>query len=119
MNAAQRARDLLDLIVDECNGMDNIGRRIVANRIVATLVAWLPEEKKSAVAEIVEPFTDEEAKRYGAEVMAFGKHAGERIDAVDLDYLVWLADASRATFRGLHRYLNSPRLKAERAEEEC
>jgi len=47
------------------------------------------------------------------EKIEFGMHAGSHYDCVPLSYLVWLADQSRTLWRDLHRYLNSPRIKAE------
>ena len=109
-NVAKRAEELLELIIEEGDGVGEVGRRILANRIVPVLARWLPSDKKAKPHEI-EPFSDKEAKQFGAELMVFGKHVGERIDTVDLQYLQWLADASRDTWRGLHRYLNNPAIQ--------
>lgn len=115
MNVPEIAKELVGMIELEVSDLDELGRKILARRILDCLRPWLLTE--TAKPDPLEPFTDEEARRFGAELMAFGKHAGERIDSVDLEYLLWLADASRTTWRGLHRYLNSPRIKAERADD--
>ena len=57
------------------------------------------------------PMTDVEAKRFGAEVLEWGKHKGTRIDEVPLEYLQWYAD--QPFQKQLRRYLASPRIRAE------
>lgn len=115
----EAARQLIELIVEEGQGQDIFGRRIIANRIIGALSGWQSESRKEIARDVsLEPMTDEEAKRFGKETMTFGKHCGKQIDSVDLDYLSWLADNSRQTWRNLHRYLNSPRIRIERIAEE-
>jgi len=116
MNVAKRAEEIIELIVEEAADAGDVGRRIFANRIIKALSGWVPAEKVQPHE--IEPFSDEEAKRYGAELMAFGKHVGERIDTVDLQYLQWLADASRDTWRGLHRFLNNSKIRKKLEERE-
>ena len=101
---------LADLIRGALDDESEIGKRIILNRIASEL----PPQKPEATLNIVPAMTDQEARTYGSESLPFGKRAGEPIDSVPLSYLVWLADESRQTWRRLHAYLNSPRIKAER-----
>jgi hypothetical protein len=112
MTAIEKAQELIELITDEAMTCNEIERRIIANRITEVLDRW-HKRTSTAIAEMVEPFNDGEARFYGGNKMPFGKYAGERVDSVPLGYLIWLADESRTTWRGLHRYLNSPRIKQE------
>ena len=58
--------------------------------------------------------TDEESRRFGQTPMRFGKHAGDRIDDVPIDYLIWLAEYQRNNFKDdLRRYVQSRRVQAE------
>jgi hypothetical protein len=119
MPPTELAQQLIDLIVGEAANLDEIGHRIVALRIINAMSVWLPHEKQDRIdPATIEPFTDQQARQFGATAMEFGKHAGKRVDEVDLNYLVWLADASRATWRNLTRYLRSPRIAAELEEGE-
>ena len=114
MTPGQIAEELKDLIIDEVSGLDELGRRIVANRLIGVLTGWLPEQKKAAIEPIMlEAMKDGEARAFGNSPMLFGKYAGQLVDSVDLDYLRWLADSSRETWRDLTRYLTSPRISGE------
>jgi hypothetical protein len=117
VDAGTLSQTLIDLIVEESSGLDNIGRTIVARRIVGVLSGWLPKDKQPP-PDMLPPMDESEARRFGAETIEFGKHAGERFDAVPLDYLQWLADASRKTWHNLHRYLRSMRVTEEDELEE-
>ncbi|HEV3340922.1 MAG TPA: DUF3820 family protein [Pirellulales bacterium] len=64
-------------------------------------------------AAVADAMTDAEAREFGASTMPFGKHTGERVDAVPLEYLLWLdGDEWR---RDLARYLRSRRIQTEQA----
>lgn len=65
----------------------------------------LPEE--------VIPYTQDEAKKFGKEIIPFGKHEGRFIDEIPLTYLCWLADVSRSFSAKLVRYLRSDRIQYE------
>lgn len=58
--------------------------------------------------------SDEEARRFGGQIITFGVHQSKRYDDVPLDYLEWLADQNAA----LVRYVRSRRVKAEQEDEE-
>ena len=88
-----------------------ISERIIANRVRCAL----PAERltTASITDSLPPMSDEQAKAYGKTQIQFGKYSGQEIDSVPLDYMIWLADQSRDTWRLLHSYLNSPRIKAE------
>lgn len=112
MTAAECAQTLIDLIVEETSGLDFIGRTIVARRIVGVLSGWLPKDEKPPLTSML-AMTELEAKEFGAAVIPFGVHQGDRYDMIATSYLCWLADASRETWRSLHRYLRSKRVVDE------
>jgi hypothetical protein len=62
------------------------------------------------------PFTDDEAKAFGRELMPYGEFKGKAVDQVPLDRLCWYADQQFQ--RGLNRYLSSPRIKSELDSQE-
>jgi len=47
MNAGTAAQTLIDMIVDEASGYDDVGRTIIAKRIMGVLSGWLPEREKT------------------------------------------------------------------------
>ena len=47
MNPLTLAQTLIDLIIEESSGLDDLGRRIVANRIVGVL-AGCPRRRRTA-----------------------------------------------------------------------
>ena len=113
------AAELIEILKDETAGMDDLGRRIVANRLAEVITPWLPTPARPEAADPRDsPMSDTEAKAHGqTQTMRFGKYEGRRIDDVPLDYLIWLADESRRLWKEMHRYLNSPRIKKERAQK--
>jgi hypothetical protein len=115
MTPGEYADLLVDLIREQINYKDVLSQRIIANRIREEIDRWSPRAKdcRPYVSPVLEPFTDAEAKAVGAEVMQFGKFVGRRIDEVELEYLEWLADASRDTWRKLARYVRSRRVSVE------
>ena len=114
MKPGEASQLILDLIEDQASGYDDLGRRVMANKIIGVLSGWLPQPKKDAAALLLEPMDDTESKRTGRECLEFGKYAGQPIDEVPDDYLAWLADSSRATWIKLSRYLRSQRVQNER-----
>ena len=64
-------------------------------------------------AKEVNPFNDVDSKQFGCRPMPYGKHAGARVDSVDIAYLSWLADNDDPFREGLKRYLRSERVKIE------
>jgi hypothetical protein len=111
------ADTLVDLIATETQGLDTIGTRIVANRIYEVIRPWL-HPSRQGMSPAIEPMTDEESRRFEHTFIPFGKYATSPIENVPVAYLEWLADQSRNTWRNLHRYLNSPRIRAEREKED-
>ena len=117
MTPAEQADTLIDLIRSDVSSLDAIGRRIVANRIIAALADWLPTEKKSTTAEVLDPMSDEEAAAFERDRSTFGKFIGAPYGTVDFSYLAWLADEQRKSYRQITRYLSNPRVKREWQEE--
>lgn len=116
MNPADLGKTIADLVLQEMAGMDDVGKRIVANRVLGVIQSHLPSNMREAESKI-EPFDDVQSRRYGQTPMTFGKFLGQKVDDVPTEYLAWLADSSRNTWRDLHRYLNSPRVRMERRVE--
>lgn len=58
--------------------------------------------------------SDEEARRFGGQIITFGVHQSKRYDDAPLDYLEWLADQNAT----LVRYVRSRRIKAEQEDGE-
>ena len=116
MNAAETAREIIDLIGYELASLDADGKRILARRILAYVkpLAAIPEEKP----EPVKPMSDGEVEAFGEEKMLFGKFAGYPMNCVPVDYIEWLSDASREFWQKCHRYLSSPRVKRERTNDD-
>jgi hypothetical protein len=88
----------------EFGNLDPVGQRIVANRLLERLAGWIPPRRDEPP---IQPMTELEADRFERDTMHFGKHAGEKFSDIDVDYLAWLADASRDLWRKLHAYLRS------------
>ena len=63
------------------------------------------------------PFTDHQAKAFGRSKMPFGKHAGEPVDEVPLDYLEKLCDP-QPFIKSLKRYCASTRIALKRGNDE-
>jgi len=108
---------LAELIRAELAGCTPTAQRIIANRIKAAIESWIEPGEKPLQS--VPPMTDQEAFLFKQERMEFGKYTGQCVCDVPLDYLEWLADASRKTWRQIHGYLNSPRVKQEREAAEA
>ena len=109
---ADVGEELAGFVSDVLLDNNDVGKRIIANRVLAVLSEWMPRPKPER--DVVIPFTDGESKAFGREAMPFGKHSGAPIDEIPIEYLVWLSDNSISFWKSLHRYLNSPRIKAER-----
>jgi len=117
MNAGETAAELVSFIISEASSYDEIGKRIIANRISEAIAGWLPSKAPVSTPVALQPMDDKEAKEYGKQTLGFGQNAYEPIENVPLEYLCWLADQSRQTWQSLHRYLNSPRIKREQGDE--
>jgi len=117
MDANETGMGLVDLIRDEMAPFNDVGRRIIANRVIDLVRVW-EEKQKTPQTEPIVPMTEQEMTTFGHTTMKFGKHEGEKIKDVPLSYLVWLADESRQTWRKLHAYLNTPAVKARMETEE-
>lgn len=116
-NPATVGDALAELIQAELEGHAPIAQRIIANRVKAAIELWIPA-RAQAPADLI-PMTDQEALAFEQDRMEFGKYSGRPVGDVPLDYLEWLADAGRKTWRQIHAYLNSPRVKREREAAEA
>ena len=101
---SEQGEVLAGLIAEELQGLDETGRRILCNRILAVVQ---PEGPPPPSAPALPPFTEAEARNYRCGYLGFGQYADTLIAQVPLDYLQWLADTSRTTWQNLHRYLQS------------
>ncbi|MFA5056530.1 MAG: DUF3820 family protein [Opitutaceae bacterium] len=114
-NANDVGNVLADLIREGMAERNEIEQRIIANRVRAAIESWI--EVKQALPFAPQPMTDIEATRFGEDKMPFGKFAGEPVNCVPLDYLAWLADASRKMWLDLNGYLRSSKIVAEIEQE--
>lgn len=118
---------------------DNITRRIGARAHAKELIAFIDSEvAMEQTTELRFVVLDALAKRFGTitrevvseepmsydsslaferQVMPFGKHAGESIKDVPMDYLLWL-ECEPDFRRELRRYLRSDRIQREQGSEE-
>lgn len=104
-----------ELIREEMESRDPVAQRIIANRVRLAIEEWIKAGENPP--QPVPPMNDAEVRRCELEIMPFGKHHGEQIRDVPFDYLEWLADESRNTWRKLHAYLNNHMVKEKR--ERC
>jgi hypothetical protein len=107
MTAAEAAEQLWALIRDEAELYGDVGKRIIANRLVENMATWLLKQTEPKPT-TVEPMSEREAKMFDAETIAFGKYQGRPFREIPTSYLSWLADSQRALWREIHRYLTSP-----------
>jgi hypothetical protein len=97
------------MIEEEMARRDPLEQRIIANRVKLAIEYWIKAKQTSPRP--IEAMTDQESLLYELEKMQFGKYEGQPIGDVPLDYLEWLADASRGTWRKIQSYLMSKRAK--------
>lgn len=90
--------EVFDLIGDEIQRMTVLERRVLAGMIHR-------DESPAPPATQLEPMSDREYWEFELRMMEFGRHCGEQMRDIPRDYLAWLADQSRQTWRDLHRYL--------------
>lgn len=105
------AQQLVELVVGEAGNLDELGKRIVANRLLEVLGGWSDFEKKkpgpTGVYRLPPPMTDVQAKAFDRERVDFGKYMGRRWETAPLSYVRYLCDASRALWLKLYAYLHS------------
>lgn len=117
MNAGEVANDLVELIREECNHLDDDGRRIVANRVVELVGGWQAEKKQNNPPVQQPAMTDAEATMFGRRLCPFRAHEGEPWDDIELGYIEHMADLSLETARNLSMYLRSKRVCVEIVNE--
>lgn len=85
------------------------------SRLLENVCAVLPPDyhPTKVVKSPYPPMSRQEAHDWGQNTqMPFGKHMGDRVDSVPLEYLLWL-DEQPDFRRQLHQYLASPRVQEE------
>ena len=112
--ASNAARVVMDLLLDEA--INHKGDAAV--RYYVTLLKWLlkmvPEEhvpKQNVQAPVV-PMTADECSDFEMDRMEFGKHGGDFIGEVPLEYLEWL-DSQHDFRQQLRRYLASKQVQRQ------
>lgn len=110
-NAVETGNTLAAMVRDELAGRDPMEQRIIANRVREAIDDWCKPQE--VPPQPVQPMTDAEAIRFESEPMEFGKYNGIPVKDVPLDYLAWVADAGRRSWRQIHAYLQSNRVKGE------
>jgi hypothetical protein len=120
-NAGEVAQFLAEIVEEETRGLDDIGKRIVANRLGAIIAPW---QKLSDDREVVRragppmprgltPMHPAEVESFSNRRITFGKHAGQRYRDIPLDYLRYMADLCRRTWQDYTRYLASASIRRE------
>lgn len=113
--ARQSAQQVVDLIAGEIK--DFTDDQVESFWAIIQAIAPPQEPTPAAEPEIV-PMNDEESFGFGQRTMQFGKHQGERIDSVPIEYVVWLAESADTFKTDLKRYLMSRRVQAEQETPE-
>jgi len=106
------ADTLVSLLSEELAGMDDVGRRIVCNRLQSFMQAFVlgkPAETPPAAAPPLDvpAMTEAQAAAYGRTQWSFGKYSGQQVSQIPISYLTWLADSSLSTWKALRGYLKS------------
>ena len=98
----QLGQELADFVSQEIesNGVNQTGKRIIANRVIDAA-------KKAAgiVDKALQPEAEFNAMAFESHNMTFGQYTGVPIKEVPLEYLCWLADDK--FIDNLRRYLKS------------
>lgn len=63
------------------------------------------------------PMTEQEAIRFEAELLPYGKHAGTSVGLVDVGYLLFLTEGDEFSKR-LRRYVKSQRFQLRQVDDE-
>lgn len=80
----------------------------------ARMLKWLgPRIPKYPTVAGFEPMSDAQAVLFEKAAMPWGKHAGELIGRVPLEYLVWLVDQRDEFTNDLRRYVRSKRVQGQ------
>jgi hypothetical protein len=116
VNTIESAELLIDLVLSDIEGRDSDSKRIIANRIIDALLPYSNKQQPKQESEL-QPMTDAEAKEFGSQRFAFGKHCGE-LFCDNPEYLAWLCDTKRTERIDIHRYLNNPQVKRRRSESD-
>jgi hypothetical protein len=114
--ARELARECAELCVDSALEVIPEARAMFWQELLKIIpAAPAPVAPPSRAA--IEPFSDHQARCFGASKMPFGKHQGQRIDEVPIDYLAMLAEGNEWT-QSLRRYLASERIQSEQPPTE-
>jgi hypothetical protein len=79
------------------------------------LIAAFPNDigRPLSPAPATEPMSEEEAKAFGQTLIPYGQYKGDKVDSIDLRYLIWLADQTDEFRKELRRYIASKRTQRE------
>lgn len=110
--AAETAQFVVDVVKDAMYRRRDL---VLASMIVGAVrealdsISPAPPTPRSPIC----PMNDMEARVFEENLMPYGKHRGENVGSVPLDYLLWLAD-NKDDFHGeLRRYCLSRRVQDE------
>jgi hypothetical protein len=108
IKARETAAAIVDLAKQEAENLPHAVRPVFYEEIARRLDVKFFTPPSPAAA----PFTDAQARAWGATRIQFGMHAGKRIDEIPLSYLEKLAEPNDFV-RHLRRYLASHRIALE------
>lgn len=112
-HARGSAQEIAVIAREEEDGIQPSARGRYWDVLFEELKKHFPQHKLRKDGPEVAPFSDAGAEAFGRQEMPFGKHKGERIDDVPMDYLEWFASQTDSFKRDLNRYLLSKRVSRE------
>lgn len=115
VNARASADELMDFAIDESKPL-GAEARVFWERLQSQIAALINIEPPRPKVDKAKPMGEQEASEWEEKTeMAFGKHKGEKVRDVPIDYLLWL-DETNEFGRQLTRYLGSPLAQREQPE---
>lgn len=114
--ARELAREICVIIASELEGLEEHQVEAFWEQVRESF----PQQQKESVEDTVElkPMGDKESQMFGSTHIKFGKYAGERVDEVPLDYLLWLSENKDPWKEQLKRYIKSKRIQSEQQDLE-
>lgn len=111
--ARETAEALADLVIAEHAALSSDPAEAFAASFAGRMIQAGIVVTPPAAEPTVEPLSDAESRYVGKLSMPFGRHCGEQIDQVPLDYLIWLVEQPDDFKVSLKRYIKSQRIQRE------
>jgi histidinol phosphatase-like enzyme len=118
--ARKKADELVEFLLAELSDEDESQRAKIGKLLYDKLTAELGIKPKiiKMVDDKLKPYNKHELAEAMETALAFGKFAGIKIQDVPRDYLEWLCDSSRETYRMLRRLLTSDAVLTNTANDD-